>query len=163
LPLVLTACATLVRIAVGPWERKTVRQWLILVPSLGMVAFWFVTAPVSRYLGATCWCLAAGAVLLALANVDRRSAAVAVTLLALLLGADSLRLARWTQLTTFASIPSNPGNSVTLDSGLMVYQVPGGVGSQMWDAPLLTTPSLRRALRPRGPSVCDGYTEPVPK
>jgi hypothetical protein len=162
-PLTLTACAALLRLAVGPWTRKTWTEWLVLAPPAGMIAFWFVTAPVSRYLGSTCWCLAAGAVLLAVAQLDRRSAAIAVSLLALLLGSESVRIAKWSALTDFAPIPSNPGRQMTLASGLVVYEVQGGSGAQMWNAPLMATPTLRTPLRHRGPTVCDGFTEIPPK
>ena len=158
LPLCIAALAILVRVARFGMRRAA--DWLVVIPPLGGVVVWFFTMPISRYLGATTWCLVAASVLLLIVPLgNRRVAAIILTVASLVAAADSGRLARFTRPRWKPIHVTNPPVEI-LASGLEVHHVLGGAGMQMWDAPLVTTPTLHPSLRALVPgNPCGGFAQ----
>ena len=119
--------------------------WLVIVPSLVSLVFWFFTAPSIRFAGANLWVLGAGASLLALdrIGVKRRLAAAFVLAWAVVLSAFSVagQDTHWREAGPdhgFYPILPVEVREVTTDAGLrLVIPV---VDNRCWNAPLPCTP-----------------------
>jgi hypothetical protein len=160
-PLTVAGGAVLLAIAtLFTPPRRAWRTWLILLPPVAATLFWFVTMPVYRYLGSTLWCLAAGAAVLALAQGERRAAAMGIALVAMVLSFESVRIAQWTPATAFEKVPNWPGEPYETGSGLWIHKL-HNLGTQAWDSDLLETSTATSQLRQRVPGeLCKGFMTP---
>jgi len=132
------------------WTTITWRRWLLVLPVLLSIAFWFFTAPDRRFLVGSNWIL--GALILSLSVyelrrtelADRASAliiclSVAVVLLVAARFASSHLVARGSH-RGFHPTPAVALRRFTTLSGLDLW-IPERTGTdQTWDAPLPATP-----------------------
>jgi hypothetical protein len=144
------------------------REWMLVVPVLCGLLFWFFTAPDPRFAHALFFCLAASAALLLLASaqpsISRRAFAwIACAVFALTYGPLALETARERaeiariSLTGWHPLPTTRLIRRTTTSGLPVF-IPAK-GDQCWDAPLPCTPYFRVDLKTRVPGeLSSGFT-----
>jgi hypothetical protein len=127
----------------------------LLLPSVAALAFWFLTAPDCRFVGAAVWLFGGGTAAWAMKRyqMSKPSAYVALLLLPMtimVVGADVLRYGAVVGPGLehgFHPIPEVEMYEYVTDSGLALY-VPAE-GDQCWDAPLPSTPYPRPDLRLR--------------
>jgi hypothetical protein len=139
--------------------------WLLLLPPVFGLTFWFVTAPDQRFAGVAFWWLGAGAVALVRHAWKGATAPLCwlpVVLLSLILTCwFDMRLTKLVKPGPLPGgqypIPASQVKSYTTDSGLTVL-IPS-YGDQVWDSSLPATPYPERALRLRRPGdIESGFT-----
>jgi hypothetical protein len=128
--------------------------WLVILPSLVSLAFWFFTAPNIRFAGASLWVLGASVGLLALdrIGVKRGLAAALVIGWAVALSAFSIATqgTRWQEAGPdhgFHPIPPVELREIETDSGVRLYTPVAD--DRCWDAPLPCSPQRLSDLRLR--------------
>jgi len=149
------------RVMVDRAARPAALIWLVLLPPLLNLPYWFLSAPAPRHLGATLWWLMAGSVTLALCPLLRRRTRLAVIFVAVLCAALTGFAAQpfsLSELHAGMSLPAVPEpelRSYTTSSGLELW-VPAS-GDQCWDAPLPCTPRPLEGIRLRGSDLAGGF------
>jgi len=122
-----------------------------VVPALGVLLFWFVTAPDPRFAGALFWYMAAGSLSVAGARTCSSRKALTVSGLSLmvtiLLTLPRSKIIRPGPDGGFYPIPQVQVHTFKTNSGLTLF-VPNN-GDQCWDAPLPCTPYPNSNLRLR--------------
>lgn len=156
---VLLSAASLVRPPL-PW-RNIGLATLWLLPALGSLIFWFISAPNYRFAGAGFWIIGLGSLLLAVERLARylRGELQPVAIRLALVGFMFLFIAPLQAPLIYAPvpdapegmtpIPTPPYNTITRPGGLqLVLPVNDAV---CWKMPLPCTPYPRSALRLREP------------
>jgi hypothetical protein len=143
-------------------------EFLLLLPIVAGLIYWFVMAPDPRYAGALFWLFALGSVLVCLSHVHylfpkRLFAFVACMLF---LGMELLLIRSFfrhpdlfTDISTigFYPIATAPMVQKSTHSGLVVY-TPQAADDRCWDAPLPCTPYFNPNLRLRDTDLASGFT-----
>lgn len=162
-----------------PGERPVPQAWLLLIPILGALAFWFATAPNPRFGCFIFWIFAALALAqlhAARGNAAGPAAGRVMVVLALLVGSSPITamIAGYrpdehdrTQVTAYRIIVlPRPGEAFgPIDRGpIERYLTSSGLelnhparNNQCWDAPLPCTPYPARNLRLRGNDLGSGF------
>jgi hypothetical protein len=153
------------------YKKKTCFRWhdfVVLLPGVFGVVFWFFTAPDPRFLNASSWCLLLGAGLLFLCSVrpllnDRLFAVVFCYVFLLSYGWFIVTVVKESRAITIKAYSGwAPIKAASLErkvttSGLVVF-VPQ-TGDQCWDAPLPCTPYFDPDLRLRSQGkLASGFT-----
>jgi len=143
-------------------------EFLLLLPIVAGLIYWFVMAPDPRYAGAVFWLFALGSVLVCLSHAHylfpkRMFAFVACMLF---LGMELLLIRSFFRhpdlfgdISTagFYPIATAPMVQKSTRSGLVVY-TPQAADDRCWDAPLPCTPYFNPNLRLRNNDLAAGFT-----
>ena len=126
--------------------------WLVLLPTLPALVFWFFASPDLRFAGAAWWVLGLGSLAVALAAYNAREQAVTVAL-AVTLALIALNPVQVLNFVGpgddggFSAIPAAEVEQTESEHGVTIY-VPVS-GDQCWDAPLPCAPGERPQLAQR--------------
>ncbi len=146
-------------------RRRASSVWLLLLPPLATIVFWFLTAPSFRFAGAGVWLLSAAAVLLLVdshtfTTVRRGSFIKALVIAAVFIFAWRQPNPLFVPMPEDGQLPPRPMLDVLskqTDSGLQV-QVTAPGNFKCWDAELPCTPYYRPNLRVFAPGdISQGF------
>jgi hypothetical protein len=135
-------------------------EWVILLPVLFALIYWFFTAPAPRFANALFFLMALCMILLFLTTIQKIvNQKVFVLLLCLVFMAGNLSFIHYAimerreikdiSLSGYQAITVVPLVKMETQSGLMVYTPE--TGDQCWDAPLPCTPEFNASLMLRKP------------
>jgi hypothetical protein len=167
-PLALGVCFLVLALGVGLFRKTRLKEWLLLVPVIGGLVYWFLTAPDPRFAHALFFCFAIACALIFLAAAQRLASPRTFAIILCAVFALTYRgLARQAirERATLAQIsvdgwqplPTTRLIARTTTNGLVILTP--AKGDQCWDAPLPCTPYFRVDLRERVPGkLASGFT-----
>ncbi|MDA0990519.1 MAG: hypothetical protein O3A51_07190 [Verrucomicrobia bacterium] len=135
--------------------------WPAIVPTIGGLAFWFVTAPDPRFQGSILWVLGLTILCLVMRTIDRCTTGIWLThaMLVVVLTMNPIEAVRpWVDPTPARQVDMEARRN---PSGLLLYLPVNG--DQCWDSPLPATPYYSTRLHLREPgNLAAGFSKQLP-